>query len=62
MNTLNQYNHDFPENTTEQEELSRDERKFMDIIIRSVQRQDKYYKMKLTFKTTVVALPNDPCY
>ena len=58
MNTLNHYNHDFPENTSDQEEFSRDERKFMEIIIWSVQHQEKHNKIKLSFETTGVALPD----
>lgn len=57
---VNQYNHDFNEKTSgEQEEMSREERGFMDIVTSSVQLQDEHNKMKLPFRTTAVVLPNN---
>ena len=57
---VNQYNHDFDENIScEQEEMSREELRFMDIVASSVQPEDQHYKMKLPFKNDAFVLPNN---
>lgn len=56
---VNQYNHYFNEITSEdQDEMSREERKFVEMVGNSVQLKEQHYKMKLPFKKENVAMPN----
>lgn len=54
----NQYNHDFNERVTEEKGLSREDKKFMDIVERSVRLKDNHYQIKLPLKKDV-HLPNN---
>ncbi|XP_013856319.1 uncharacterized protein LOC106512198, partial [Austrofundulus limnaeus] len=48
---ISQYNYDFNEKSfTEQEEMSREEQKFLDIMDHSAQMESGHYKLKLPFK------------
>lgn len=56
----NQYNCDFNERaSTEQEELSREDRKYVEIMECSVQLQNRHYKFQLPLKGKDVAMPNN---
>ncbi|KAL0175038.1 hypothetical protein M9458_031006, partial [Cirrhinus mrigala] len=54
----NQYNHDFNERVMEEKGLSREDKKFMDIVERSITLKDNHYQLKLPFKKDV-RLPNN---
>lgn len=59
---INQYNHDFSEITsTDQEEMSRDEKKFVEIVESSVQLKKGHYTFKLPFKREDESMPNNFC-
>ena len=55
-----QYNHDFSERQYEGEsELSVEDRKFIDIVSKSVSLQDGHYYLPLPFRKKEVAMPNN---
>lgn len=57
---LNQYKHDFMENfSTEKEEISEEEKRFMNIMKNSVQLEDGHYKMNLPFKKENISMPDN---
>nr|XP_061785759.1 uncharacterized protein LOC133576497 [Nerophis lumbriciformis] len=59
---INQYMHDFNEQgPKDQEEMSREEMKYMELVESSVQLQDGHYQMKLPFKSENTSLPNNIC-
>lgn len=55
-----QYNYDFNERSaTEQEEMSREEKRFLDIMERSAQLEIGHYKLQLPFRREDVTMPNN---
>lgn len=55
-----QYNYDFIERSfTEQEEMSREEKKFVEIMEGSVQLEDGHYRFQLPFRGKDVSMPNN---
>lgn len=57
---VKQFNYDFNERTsTDQEEMSREEIKFVEIMKSSAQLQKGHYKFKLPFKKEEVTMPNN---
>ena len=55
---INQYNNDFNEKASnDQEEMSREEKKFVEIVESSVQLKEGHYTMKLPFKKENVTIP-----
>ncbi|XP_013856310.1 uncharacterized protein LOC106512188 [Austrofundulus limnaeus] len=57
---ISQYNYDFNEKSfTEQEEMSREEQKFLDIMDHSAQMESGHYKLKLPFKGEELFMPNN---
>ncbi len=57
---LKQYNHDFSETFfDDKEEMSVEERKFIEIMKNSVQLKDGHYQIKLPFKPSCVHMPNN---
>ena len=55
-----QYNYDFNERASaEQEEMSREENKFMEIMESSAQLQNGYYTFQMPFKGKDVSMPNN---
>lgn len=57
---IRQYNHDFNEDFfNDKEEMSREEKKFMEKVESSVQLKGGHYMMKLPFRTPHVNMPNN---
>ncbi len=54
-----QYNHDFNERAVEEQGLSREDIRFLEIAESSVKLEDKHYTLKLPFKKENVYLPNN---
>lgn len=58
----NQYHHDFNEATSDdQEEMSWEEKRFMEIVESSAQLKEGHYVLKLPFKKENVIMPNNLC-
>ncbi len=56
---LKQYNHDLNEGVVEEQGLSREDIRFLEIAESSVKLEDKHYTLKLPFKKVNVYLPNN---
>ncbi|KAI2646661.1 NEDD4 family-interacting protein 2 [Labeo rohita] len=55
-----QYNYDFNKRSaTEQEEMSREEKRFLDIMERSAQLENGHYKLQLPFRREDITMPNN---
>lgn len=59
---VKQYNHDFNEGTSkETEEMSREEKKFLDIVNHSTKMTDGHYCLDLPFNQENPSMPNNRC-
>ncbi len=56
---ISQYNQEFSEVTSEEKELSMEDKKFLEIVNESVVLQDNHYSLKLPFKEEHSMMPNN---